>query len=238
MTTRMGNSEALVECPYDPSHMITPLRMPYHLLKCRKNHPFTDFVVCPFNACHEVNKAELKYHMSNCPDKVLIEREITFDAIKKALVNSEFRIHKGCTDLPTYNNPTHNTGNDSDEDWDAERSDLTFSTVSLHQVRTRRQQPESILRRPATTGMAATLNCLVETEKNHSASIIHDFSLFSLGRGRMRTALSSESDDLDDGPPAMSPGSPAKPAPLPLPVVNRYPYCPAFGRGRGLVVKS
>ena len=67
-----------MECPYDNTHMVEVRRMPYHLMKCRKNNPNAQMVSCPFNALHEVAKPELRYHMSQCNDRVAIASDLIY----------------------------------------------------------------------------------------------------------------------------------------------------------------
>uniref|UniRef100_F6T651 Gametocyte specific factor 1 n=1 Tax=Ornithorhynchus anatinus TaxID=9258 RepID=F6T651_ORNAN len=70
--------EKLVQCPYDKSHQIRACRFPYHLIKCRKNHPSiaNQMATCPFNARHQVPQAEISHHISNCDDKSCIEQDV------------------------------------------------------------------------------------------------------------------------------------------------------------------
>ncbi|KAH9508305.1 hypothetical protein Btru_050771 [Bulinus truncatus] len=112
--------EEMMVCPYDDSHVISPLRMPYHLLKCRKNFPTMDMAVCPFNALHEVLKPELRYHILHCPDKVVLERDIRFDALLHS--DKEAYMLKGYTGIP--HNQKHKFDPD-EENWD---DDVNFST--------------------------------------------------------------------------------------------------------------
>ncbi|XP_063300869.1 protein D7-like [Pelobates fuscus] len=69
------DSEGLLQCPYDKSHMIRPSRFPYHLVKCRENHPLAGKVLatCPYNARHKVPKKELEMHMESCENKVSLD---------------------------------------------------------------------------------------------------------------------------------------------------------------------
>lgn len=70
--------EKLMQCPYDKNHQIRACRFPYHLVKCRKNHPdlVQKLVTCPFNARHQVPRAEISQHISSCDDKRCIEQDI------------------------------------------------------------------------------------------------------------------------------------------------------------------
>ncbi|XP_061470557.1 gametocyte-specific factor 1-like [Rhineura floridana] len=64
--------ERLVQCPYDKNHQIRACRLPYHLVKCRKNNQkiAKELVTCPYNARHRVPKQELKFHTATCENKV------------------------------------------------------------------------------------------------------------------------------------------------------------------------
>ncbi|XP_073183193.1 gametocyte-specific factor 1-like isoform X4 [Lepidochelys kempii] len=70
--------ERLIQCPYDKYHQIRACRFPYHLIKCRKNHPeiAKQLATCPFNARHQVPRAEISRHISSCDDKSFIEEHI------------------------------------------------------------------------------------------------------------------------------------------------------------------
>ncbi|KAL8164071.1 UNVERIFIED_CONTAM: hypothetical protein K2H54_045251 [Gekko kuhli] len=70
--------EKLMQCPYDKNHQIRACRFPYHLVKCRKNHPdiVQQLVTCPFNARHQVPRTEISQHISSCDDKRFIEQDI------------------------------------------------------------------------------------------------------------------------------------------------------------------
>ncbi|XP_032992847.1 gametocyte-specific factor 1-like isoform X1 [Lacerta agilis] len=64
--------ERLVQCPYDKNHQIRACRLPYHLVKCRKNNQkiARELATCPYNARHRVPKQELKLHIASCENKV------------------------------------------------------------------------------------------------------------------------------------------------------------------------
>uniref|UniRef100_A0A3P8SB64 CHHC U11-48K-type domain-containing protein n=1 Tax=Amphiprion percula TaxID=161767 RepID=A0A3P8SB64_AMPPE len=61
----------LLQCPYDKSHQIRASRFPYHIIKCRKNHPelASELRACPFNARHLVPKHELAHHTETCENR-------------------------------------------------------------------------------------------------------------------------------------------------------------------------
>ncbi|KAK9515192.1 hypothetical protein VZT92_025858 [Zoarces viviparus] len=64
-------------CPFDKNHLIRASRFPYHLIKCRKNHPklASELKTCPFNARHLVHKHELTHHTETCEDRISVDTE-------------------------------------------------------------------------------------------------------------------------------------------------------------------
>ncbi|XP_017274644.1 gametocyte-specific factor 1 [Kryptolebias marmoratus] len=69
--------EKLLQCPFDKNHQIRACRFPYHLIKCRKNHPklAKELKTCPFNARHLVPQHELTYHSQTCEDRISVDTE-------------------------------------------------------------------------------------------------------------------------------------------------------------------
>ncbi|ROL47909.1 Gametocyte-specific factor 1 [Anabarilius grahami] len=101
------NPDKLLLCPYDPHHLIRACRFPYHLIKCRKNHPelLGELWTCPFNARHLMRKHELSHHISTCVDRCSVNE--TYVARDKT--DSKFQIPVGTWTAPVC-----------DEDWDEE----------------------------------------------------------------------------------------------------------------------
>ncbi|XP_047451436.1 gametocyte-specific factor 1 [Mugil cephalus] len=99
--------DKLLQCPFDKNHQIRACRFPYHLIKCRKNHPklASELKTCPFNARHLIPKHELAYHTETCEDRVSVDTE---DA---GSTNGHCNWH---VPVSTWVNP-HTT-----EDWDKE----------------------------------------------------------------------------------------------------------------------
>ncbi|CAG03952.1 unnamed protein product [Tetraodon nigroviridis] len=99
----------LLLCPFDKNHRIRSSRFPYHIIKCRKNHPklASELQSCPFNARHLVPKPELQAHIETCSDRTLVDGG-------EAEANGMFR-----NQLPvsTWQNPNPT------EDWDQEADD-------------------------------------------------------------------------------------------------------------------
>ncbi|XP_004872864.1 gametocyte-specific factor 1 isoform X2 [Heterocephalus glaber] len=97
--------EKLLQCPYDKNHQIRACRFPYHLIKCRKNHPdvANKLATCPFNARHQVPRAEISRHISSCDDKSCIEQDV---------VNQSRNLGQDTLAESTWQCPP------CDEDWD------------------------------------------------------------------------------------------------------------------------
>ncbi|XP_021178712.2 gametocyte-specific factor 1 isoform X1 [Fundulus heteroclitus] len=102
--------DKLLQCPFDKNHQIRSCRFPYHLIKCRKNHPelASRLKTCPFNARHLVPKHELAHHTENCEDRISVDPE-------------DAGSHSGHGDwhvpVNTWVNPNMS------EDWDKEADD-------------------------------------------------------------------------------------------------------------------
>ncbi|XP_061590705.1 gametocyte-specific factor 1 [Cololabis saira] len=108
-----GNSDPdkLVQCPFDKNHKIRVCRFPYHLMKCRKNHPklASELKTCPFNARHLVHKHELAHHTQTCEDRISVDAE---DAERK---NGHCNWH---VPVSTWVNSS------ATEDWDKEADEF------------------------------------------------------------------------------------------------------------------
>lgn len=61
-------SEEIIECPYNSQHRIIRHRMPYHIVKCKKNYIGIPLETCPFNAMHLYKKENKLIHLETCPD--------------------------------------------------------------------------------------------------------------------------------------------------------------------------
>ncbi|KPP66563.1 hypothetical protein Z043_114926 [Scleropages formosus] len=70
--------DKLVQCPFDKNHKIRACRFPYHIIKCRKNHPklANELRTCPFNARHLMPSHELSHHVANCTDRQKVKADI------------------------------------------------------------------------------------------------------------------------------------------------------------------
>ncbi|XP_005109093.1 uncharacterized protein LOC101859274 isoform X2 [Aplysia californica] len=245
-----------VECPYDETHIIHPLRMPGHLLKCRKNHPNMELVVCPFNAVHEVRKEELRYHMLHCPNRSLLEREISLNVLHGVAQDKKVAPLKGCTDLPSF----HSRRPDEDmvdDEWDQEIEHSRFSlfsrpepeqSVSGQRFSSRRRvEAGAELRQPTTLGQAARLSQLPSEEKSEVATETPQHRLqqaffhssLVLGRGRARTTLPSPDSASRPGAAPASCGTSS-----PINSLMRFPSTfelsayPTLARGRAMLFQK
>ncbi|KAK5864221.1 hypothetical protein PBY51_001181 [Eleginops maclovinus] len=110
------NPDALQQCPFDKNHLIRVCRFPYHLIKCRKNHPelADKLKTCPFNARHLLPQSELMFHTENCEDRISVDNENC---------GSTDRLHNPQVPVSTWVNP------DMSEDWDDEADDAAPAFV-------------------------------------------------------------------------------------------------------------
>nr|XP_044997109.1 gametocyte-specific factor 1-like [Jaculus jaculus] len=106
--------ERLLQCPYVKNHHIRACRFPYHLIKCKKNHPdiARNFATCPFNARHLVPRTELSHHISICDDR----------CIEQDLVNPIRNPRQDTVPKNTWQYPP------CDEDWDLELAEENNTT--------------------------------------------------------------------------------------------------------------
>jgi len=75
----LADKDELLQCPYDPVHMVSQMRFPYHLIKCRKNHNGKEYNQCPFDAKHVILKKDFNYHVENCDKRTIIEPQLVPD---------------------------------------------------------------------------------------------------------------------------------------------------------------
>ncbi|XP_029911362.1 gametocyte-specific factor 1 [Myripristis murdjan] len=99
--------DKLLQCPFDKNHQIRACRFPYHLIKCRKNHPqlASELKTCPFNARHLIPKHELTLHTATCVDRRSVSTQDSGE--------TEGR-YKWQVPVSTWTNPN------TTEDWDEE----------------------------------------------------------------------------------------------------------------------
>ncbi|KAI8501227.1 factor 1 [Branchiostoma belcheri] len=115
----------LIICPYDKVHLVRASRMPYHLMKCRRNYTSNDMRTCPFNARHVVTIGEHRHHILNCPDRKVLEDHASH--AQSMDDGEEGSYFKGCTAVPAYNSWE---APPAEEDWEGETV-ATFEGVQL-----------------------------------------------------------------------------------------------------------
>ncbi|XP_029363323.1 gametocyte-specific factor 1 [Echeneis naucrates] len=71
------DQDKILQCPFDKNHKMRASRFPYHLIKCRKNHPklASELKPCPFNARHLVPGHEMTHHIETCQNRISVESE-------------------------------------------------------------------------------------------------------------------------------------------------------------------
>uniref|UniRef100_A0A8C1SMV2 Gametocyte-specific factor 1-like n=1 Tax=Cyprinus carpio TaxID=7962 RepID=A0A8C1SMV2_CYPCA len=124
----------IVQCPYDKNHQIRASRFPFHVLKCRKNHPklASELKTCPFNARHLIPKHELSHHIANCEDKRTLNAE---DGNVELLEKFQVPVN-------TWANPSPN------EDWETETDDNAAKFVwgeSNNQLSQNKPEPSTTI---------------------------------------------------------------------------------------------
>lgn len=60
----------MVECPLNRSHKLRRHRLPYHLLKCKKNFP--NKIKCPYGHYYYLEKHEMADHLQICTHKPMV----------------------------------------------------------------------------------------------------------------------------------------------------------------------
>lgn len=106
MATFRKKDEKLVQCPYNPVHMMKPSSYQAHIAKCIKDHPDQDFKTCPYNAQHRFPGNELHIHVTSCPDRAIVDRQILNTATDC----------RGTTNVPSYSNNVPQLNEYWDED--------------------------------------------------------------------------------------------------------------------------
>lgn len=64
-----------VTCSFDSNHVILRSRMPYHIVKCVKNHPGHNKVQCPYDATEYIDNDKLANHLLTCESKRSLDAE-------------------------------------------------------------------------------------------------------------------------------------------------------------------
>uniref|UniRef100_A0A1A9ZFL6 CHHC U11-48K-type domain-containing protein n=1 Tax=Glossina pallidipes TaxID=7398 RepID=A0A1A9ZFL6_GLOPL len=56
-------------CPYNNAHRVLRIRMPSHIIKCRKNYTGPELEQCAYNATHLVAAGTMRQHLEGCMDR-------------------------------------------------------------------------------------------------------------------------------------------------------------------------
>ncbi|XP_078333610.1 uncharacterized protein LOC111137948 isoform X2 [Crassostrea virginica] len=122
-----NDPDEMMTCPLDKAHRVLVKRMPYHLMKCKKNFLEDDVETCPFNALHVMLKPGLRSHLETCPNKADFEAHMAYESQKKC----GDCMPGGSLELPPYEDLVIS----SNENWDDEvltatqaREDKQFPT--------------------------------------------------------------------------------------------------------------
>lgn len=90
--------DELVSCPYNKEHRIIRYRLPYHIIKCKKQYVGTQLHTCPFNAMHLVDKNQMTAHIKECPDYLItVENEMAKTYAPSRTGASSMRTSKATT---------------------------------------------------------------------------------------------------------------------------------------------
>lgn len=63
----MYSNKVIVSCPYDSTHNVEQSKLPFHLMRCRRNQLNLKKVLCPYNAWHIIDAVEYEAHVACCP---------------------------------------------------------------------------------------------------------------------------------------------------------------------------
>lgn len=83
----------IVVCPLDSNHKLRRHRLPYHLVKCKKNYP--DKIQCPYGHYYYCDKHEMANHLLTCPHKpkMVLAEEIHPEIIQAQHARNDNLIH-------------------------------------------------------------------------------------------------------------------------------------------------
>ncbi|XP_068609132.1 gametocyte-specific factor 1 [Brachionichthys hirsutus] len=131
--------DELMQCPFDKSHQIRVCRFPYHIIKCRENHPklAKELKTCPFNARHLIPKHELPRHTETCEYRPSVDRQDRGDLSRFWALQ---------VPASTWQNPNMT------EDWDEDADDgaLFVWGVNTGPTNLPESRPVGGIRKPAT----------------------------------------------------------------------------------------
>lgn len=111
-----------VRCSFDSNHIILRSRMPYHIIKCVKNHPGHNKIQCPYDATEYIDSDELTNHLLTCESK----KSLCADRYELAELKAR--------DLMGKNQSTpyiHDSAPRLDEDWSGPLDNENGSKIGL-----------------------------------------------------------------------------------------------------------
>jgi len=110
----------LVQCPYDPVHMIRPARLGHHLVKCRAalqratTSPYysrlESTVICEFNSNHHIPRKDYKEHLKTCAENLATQKAINTLHTENVKISGISDIMSGVDKVQG--------GNDDWDDWE------------------------------------------------------------------------------------------------------------------------
>lgn len=62
------DEDDMAVCPFNGDHKLLRHRMPYHIVRCRRNYRGPALVACAFNAMHLMPAAQMADHLAECDD--------------------------------------------------------------------------------------------------------------------------------------------------------------------------
>uniref|UniRef100_A0A1B6F5S8 CHHC U11-48K-type domain-containing protein n=1 Tax=Cuerna arida TaxID=1464854 RepID=A0A1B6F5S8_9HEMI len=77
-----------VTCSFDPNHVILRSKMPYHIIKCIKQHPNHNKIQCPYDSTEYIDPEEFRNHLVTCESKKSIFSDTFETASLKATGNT------------------------------------------------------------------------------------------------------------------------------------------------------
>ncbi|XP_046667789.1 uncharacterized protein LOC124359245 isoform X2 [Homalodisca vitripennis] len=63
------DGDYFVTCSFDPNHILLRSKMPYHIIKCVKQHPGHNKIQCPYDSTEYIDPEEFPNHLVTCESK-------------------------------------------------------------------------------------------------------------------------------------------------------------------------
>lgn len=64
----MSTPDVIVQCPFNKEHLVIRHRMPYHIVKCKKNYKGPPLETCAYNAMHMLPIEQMPKHLDECKE--------------------------------------------------------------------------------------------------------------------------------------------------------------------------